>query len=113
MLTTTTVELADNDRILAVTAVTSSNHLDMIGGAVMHPLVSTTMNKLVDDDSLIDADDIIFDIDEDGTLLNNGTTSFHEIRSYALSVLKMCDDAGKKREASTRGRKSKKLDITK
>ena len=24
--------------------------------------VSTTMNKLVDDDSLIDADDIIFDI---------------------------------------------------
>ena len=93
--------LADDDLTIIMHADASSGDPEMIGGVLASTSVSTTMNKLVDNESLVDADDIIFDIDEDGTLLNNGTTSFHEVRSYALSVLKMCDDAGKKREAST------------
>ena len=71
----------------------------------------TTTNKLADDDPIVDAGDIFFD--HEGTTLNNGTASFHQIRSYAYSVLKRCAAVSKKGEPSARRHEMKELDITK
>ena len=103
--------LADEDPSIVVAAVASSNDHGIITGAVAPPFVSTTTNKLADDDPVVDAGNIVFD--HEGTPLNNGTASFQQIRSYAYSVLNRCTAASKKGELSARRHEMKELDITK
>ena len=86
--------LADDDPTIVI-AVEENTRLHVV-----------TATELADDDSIIE-----YDIDD--APLYYGTAFFHEIRSYALSVLKRCDDASKNQKSSASRQNTKRLNIKK